>query len=93
MREASIQTRGRLLALREAVVPVKVGYDGWPDHLMLLGNGLHFWVEWKAPGGRLRPNQVVRIEGLRQAGDTVHVLDDADALPAHIREFRRANSR
>ena len=83
MKELAVQTKGRKLLLLAGAFPVKVGYDGWPDYIVLLGDGRHFWLEWKAPGGKLRPNQVKRIELLRKGGDLVYVLDFApDALTA-----------
>lgn len=90
MSEKSIQTRGRKLLLLAGAFPVKVGYDGWPDYIVLIGDNRHFWIEWKAPGGRLRPNQVKRIEQLRKGGELVFVLDVAEEGLSALAEARRA---
>jgi hypothetical protein len=62
----------------------KVGYDGWPDRQVLTGANAHFWVELKAPDGRLRANQKARIAELRRRGDIVLVLDSTEAMPLLI---------
>jgi hypothetical protein len=89
VRELSVQTRGRKLLLLAGAFPVKVGYDGWPDYIVLIGDNRHFWIEWKAPGGKLRPNQVKRIEQLRKGGELVYVLDEAGEALAALAEARR----
>lgn len=39
---------------------ISPGYDGMPDRLVLLPNGILAFVELKAPGKKLRPLQVRR---------------------------------
>jgi hypothetical protein len=90
MKEKNVQTKGRHLLLLAGAMPVKVGYDGWPDYIVLLGENRHFWLEWKAPGGKLRPNQVKRIEQLRKGGELVYVLEEAGAALQALAEARRA---
>jgi hypothetical protein len=55
---------------------LKMGFDGWPDRLVLLGNNKHRWIEFKRPGGKLRKVQERRIEKMLKMGETVDVLGD-----------------
>jgi hypothetical protein len=73
MRESTFEraTCARLEKL--GAVCIKVGFDGWPDRLVLVGEGVHYWIEFKQERGRLRANQILRIEHLRSIGDTVYV--------------------
>lgn len=50
---------------------VKMGWEGWPDRLVLWAPGRHFWVETKTRTGRLTPAQKVRIRWLEKRGETV----------------------
>jgi hypothetical protein len=58
---------------------VKVGFDGWPDRLVLLGNGRHIWLELKT-GSSLRPQQKVRIAQLEKEGCRVFIIRSASDL-------------
>jgi hypothetical protein len=53
---------------------VKVGFDGWPDRLVLLGKGRHVWFEFKTKKGILRASQRVRIRQLERDGELVYVI-------------------
>jgi hypothetical protein len=57
---------------------IKVGFDGWPDRLVLLGNGRHIWFELKQKKGRLRPQQMVRIALLEKDGERVYIIRSED---------------
>lgn len=63
------------LRRRGALDCVKVGVDGYPDRLILLGGNFHFWIEFKQPGGTLQPNQEVRIRDLHARGEMVFVCE------------------
>ncbi len=52
---------------------VKVGWDGWPDRLVMWAPDRHFWVETKNREGRLTPAQKVRIPWMRRRGETVFI--------------------
>ena len=57
---------------------VKVGTDGWPDRLILLGNGHHIWFEFKRRKfGSLTPAQRRRIPQMIEAGEKVFVIKSA----------------
>jgi hypothetical protein len=75
VRESYIERETCKLLAQAGAVCVKVGVDGYPDRLILLGPGRHMWIEFKQPGGVLRPNQVLRIRQLQARGDLVNVLD------------------
>jgi len=69
-------------------VALKVGFDGWPDRLILTGDGRHYWVELKAQKGRLRAVQKVRKAMLERMGEVVLVArtaEEAFRLPAGSR--------
>lgn len=52
---------------------------GWPDLVMVnRGRDELAWVELKAVGGLLRPDQREVIEMLLLAGETVHIWDPSD---------------
>lgn len=72
--ESSIETRAKKKLDSEGSVVLKVGYDGWPDRLVLLGKGRHRWIEFKRPGGTLRKSQILRKRQLEAMGETVDVI-------------------
>ena len=51
------------------------GNLGVPDRLVLLPNGLQFFVELKAPGKKLRATQVAQHKRLENLGQVVFTLD------------------
>ncbi|MBI1620091.1 VRR-NUC domain-containing protein [Aquamicrobium sp. cd-1] len=62
------------------------GRNGSPDR-WFLRNGVWLVIEFKRPGGKLRPQQVLRIKELRENGQPVHVIDNADVGRALIDSF------
>ena len=90
--ERTIEKRGDLLLYEAGFLTVKMGSQGWPDRLVLFGQGGHCWIEWKAPGGKLTAAQERRIPKMRAAGDTVFICDDPYAardVVAVLASFRR----
>lgn len=60
------------LESHDGVWAIKVGLRGWPDRLVLVGSGVHFWVEFKRPEfGRLTPAQKRVLPKLARAGEAV----------------------
>jgi hypothetical protein len=53
----------------------KVGYDGWPDRLVIWAPGRHFWWEVKQPDGSLTTAQKVRIARMRASSEPVFLFD------------------
>lgn len=74
-RELGIEQRGNELLAARGWLQVKVGYDGWPDRLVIWAPTRHFWLEWKNEHGRLTPAQENRIPLLRRGGEVVIVLE------------------
>lgn len=69
----------------QGFLTIKVGFDGWPDRLVLLGSGRHIWFEFKTVEGKLRPSQLNRIKQLEEEGDLVYVIraeEDAESAIA-----------
>lgn len=77
------------LELRDPDSTPKHGEEGWPDRQVLLGNGHHFWLEFKKLTGKLRHAQVERNKRLRARGERVYEpRSEADALAALHYEMR-----
>lgn len=71
-----------------AVKFVSPNYDGMPDRLVLLPDGVCAFVEVKAPNKKTRPLQKARHKMLKRLGFKVYVLDDADQIGGIIDEIR-----
>ena len=71
-----------------AVKFVSPNYDGMPDRLVLLPDGVCAFVEVKAPNKKPRPLQKVRHKTLKRLGFKVYVLDDAEQIGGIIDEIR-----
>ena len=56
------------------------GTDGMPDRLVLMPGGRMGFVEVKGPGKKPRPQQLKRIQGLRDLGFRVFLLDSPDQI-------------
>lgn len=88
--EISLETRSCELLLRRGANAIKMGQDGWPDRLVLWGHGLHFWIEFKKPGGgKLRPGQVVIKKYLERINDPVFVVDSWEYMVVLVADFER----
>jgi hypothetical protein len=73
-RELGIEQRGNGLLAALGWLQVKVGFEGWPDRLVIWAPGRHLWWEAKRPdGGRLTPAQKNRIKQLRESGEDVFI--------------------
>lgn len=56
---------------------------GWPDRLFIGPNGLHVWVEFKQPNGRLRPLQehcIRQLQGLQCGVHVARSIDEAKEI-------------
>lgn len=60
---------------------------GVPDRIVLLPGGHMAFAELKAPGGKLRPLQVVRSEQLSALGFRVFVIDRIDQIGGVLDEI------
>ena len=69
---------------------VSPGTDGVPDRIALLYKGKIGFVEVKAPGKNLRPQQKKRKKELEQLGFKVYVLDNEDEIGGIIDEIKNS---
>jgi hypothetical protein len=87
MRETAVEKR--LIKQARAVggdamkiMPVVRGY---PDRLVILPYGRFFFVETKAPDGKLRPDQIAFKNRVARMGIEVHVLYTTKEVDAWVR--------
>jgi len=73
-----------------AVKFVSPSFDGMPDRLVLLPDGLIAFVELKAPGKRPRPLQEARHRLLRSLGFKVYVIDKQEQIGGMLDELQAA---
>ena len=73
-----------------AVKFVSPSFDGMPDRLVLLPDGLIAFVELKAPGKRPRPLQEARHQLLRSLGLNVYVIDKPEQIGGMLDELQAA---
>ena len=64
------------------------GINGVPDRLVLLPNGKIAFVEIKAPGRKMRPQQVRRKRQLEELGFSVYCLDGVEQIGGMIDEIQ-----
>lgn len=67
---------------------ISPGYDGMPDRLVLLPNGILAFVELKAPGKKLRPLQVRRKAQLEGLGFSVYCIDRPEQIGGVLDEIQ-----
>lgn len=67
---------------------VSPSYDGMPDRLVLLPDGIIAFAELKAPGKRPRPLQEARHRLLRSLGFRVYVIDSEEQVGGMLDELR-----
>jgi hypothetical protein len=66
---------------------VSPGLDGMPDRIVLLPGGRWAFVELKAPGEKLRPQQTLRKEQLEGLGCRVYVIDGTEQIGGVLDEI------
>jgi len=64
------------------------GINGVPDRLVLLPYGKIAFVEIKAPGRKMRPQQVRRKRQLEELGFSVYCLDGIEQIGGMIDEIQ-----
>ena len=87
-RELGIEKFGTDLLSALGWLQVKVGYDGWPDRLVIWAPTRHFWWEVKQPDGSLTKAQRIRIPWLRDAGEIVFIYDSRNDFADFLRMLR-----
>lgn len=71
--ESHIESRAVREIMGRGFRAEKWGLGGWPDRLVLLGGGFHFWYEFKRLDGKMRKAQEIIKEKLEEMGDHVYV--------------------
>ena len=91
MRESDIERRlvqGVKKLGGKAYKFVSPGNVGVPDRLVVLPGGVVLFVELKAPGGRLSPNQRLQMTELTGLGAHVFVLWGVEDVDVFLRACR-----
>ena len=70
---------------------VSPGNLGVPDRLVLLPNGKIYFVELKAPGGKLRPTQVAQHRRISNLGFKVLTLDRKEAVNGFMNKIQESD--
>lgn len=93
MRETTVEKRLSDLVRKAGGRSLKVMpvIAGTPDRLVMLPMGRMYWVETKAPGGRLRPSQRVWHERAAAMGIKVAVLPSIEAVEEWVAAHRDPN--
>ena len=90
MKEKQLENKLRM-AIKKAggIAPkfVSPGFDGMPDRLILLPDGIIAFVELKAPGKKPRPLQLARHRLLRSLGFRVYVFDSEEQIGELLNEL------
>lgn len=71
-----------------AVKFVSPSFDGMPDRLVLLPDGVIVFAELKAPGKKPRPLQLQRHKLLRSLGFRVYVIDSEEQIGGMLHELQ-----
>ena len=89
--EAALEHRAvEWLEEHDGVWAIKVGLRGWPDRLVLIGHGVHFWLEFKRRKfGHLTPAQKRVLPRLERACEAVII---AKTLEEVMAAFYRASA-
>jgi hypothetical protein len=66
---------------------VSPGFDGMPDRLVILPDGVIAFAELKAPGKKPRPLQLARHRLLRSLGVRVYVIDSEEQIGGMLHEL------
>ena len=91
MREKTIETKLTVAVKKAGGIAVKLvspSFDGMPDRLILLPDGVIAFVELKAPGKRPRPIQEARHRLLRSLGFRVYVIDSIEQIGGILDEIQ-----
>lgn len=91
MREKTIENKLTVAVKKAGGISVKFvspSFDGMPDRLVLLPDGIIAFVELKAPGKRPRPLQDARHRLLRSLGFKVYVIDSIEQIGGLLDELR-----
>jgi hypothetical protein len=89
--ESRIEARAVKEMAKVGALAIKVGYDGWPDRLVIYAPGHVIWMEFKQPGtGRISQKQKLRAKELNQYGHEVYYPTSYKEALAFVASARRA---
>lgn len=71
---------------------ISPGINGVPDRLVLLPGGRAGFIEVKAPGKRMRPNQIKRKGELEGLGFLVYCLDSPEDIGGVVDAIARSST-
>ena len=57
---------------------IKLEVTHWPDRMAVSKSGVVVFIEFKRPGGRVRPGQAAKIRELRARGVQASIQDDVE---------------
>lgn len=90
MREKEIERKLTLMVKQAGGIAPKFvspGFDGMPDRLVLLPDGVFAFAELKAPGKHPRPLQLARHRLLRSLGFRVYVIDREEQIGGMLHDL------
>jgi hypothetical protein len=90
MTEKTIEQKLTLMVKKHGGIAPKFvspGFDGMPDRLVILPDGVIAFAELKAPGKKPRPLQLARHRLLRSLGVRVYVIDSEEQIGGMLHEL------
>jgi len=89
--ESRIEARAVKELKKVGALAIKVGYDGWPDRLVIYAPGRAIWMEFKQPKtGKISPKQRLREKELSEYGHEVYYPTSYKEALAFVASARRA---
>lgn len=93
--EKRLESYANHLAEELGYLHIKVspaGQRGWPDHVFINRNGVHVYVEFKAPGGKVTVLQSYRCKQLRDRHVAIYEgVDSKQEVARILKEWENAN--
>lgn len=90
MREKTIENKLKIAVKERGGLCMKFvspGFDGVPDRIILMPNGMIAFAELKAPGKKLRPLQERRKRQLESLGFSVFCIDNTECIGGVLDEI------
>jgi len=90
MREKTIENKLKTAVKEKGGLCMKFvspGFDGVPDRIILMPNGIIAFAELKAPGKKLRPLQERRKRQLESLGFLVFCIDNPECIGGVLDEI------
>lgn len=90
MREKTIENKLKIAVKEKGGLCMKFvspGFDGVPDRIILMPNGMIAFAELKAPGKKLRPLQERRKRQLESLGFSVFCIDNTECIGGVLDEI------